>query len=102
MDDQRDDCGPSAWCVGVRGSNGADHTPRQASGSPGQAEPIPLGERAELRMRLAELSAVVDTIGSALRDARSAGLKVSPRHERVAAMAAAAADLLRALNRKLD
>lgn len=102
MDDQREDCGPSTGCIGGRGPDDTADTPRRVTRPPAVEPHLSIGERAELRVRLAELSAVVDTVESALRDARDAGLKVTPRHKRVAAMTAAAASLLRALNQELD
>lgn len=52
-------------------------------------------------MRVAELTTVIDTIDTVLRDARAAGLRVSDRHERLAASAAAAGRLLRAIAARL-
>jgi CRP-like cAMP-binding protein len=56
----------------------------------------------ELRIRIAELTAVIDVIATALRDARAAGLKVTERHERLVADGKAAAGLLRTIARRLE
>jgi hypothetical protein len=54
-----------------------------------------------LRIRLAELGAVIDTIETALQHARHAGLQPTSRHRRVAAQAAAAAHVLHAIAARL-
>jgi hypothetical protein len=102
MDDQREDCRPSAvsGAADAAHSNGERGTP--ATGPPSADLPASLGERMELRIRIAELTAVIDTIVTALRDARAAGLKVTERHERLVAGAKAAAGLLRMIARRLE
>lgn len=100
MDDQQDGCGPSAREGAPDGARGAAHRSTPATGPPPDA-PAASIERLELRMRVAELTTVIDTIDTALRDARAAGLKVSERHERLAASAAAASRLLRAIAARL-
>lgn len=100
MDDQQDGCGPSARDDAPDRERGAAHRSRPATGPP--PDPPEAGlERLELRMRVAELTTVIDTIDTALRDARAAGLRVSERHERLAASAAAAGQLLRAIAARL-
>jgi hypothetical protein len=116
MDDQHDDCRPSTVSVAGDGARSGAHSPLPATGPPptdlpatdlpatdlpATDLPASLGERMELRIRVAELTAVIDTIETTLRDARGAGLKVTQRHERLSASANAAAGLLRAIARRL-
>lgn len=102
MDDQRDDCRPSAAGGAADCARGDAQRSVPATGPPPSTDlPAGLRERMELRIRVAELTAVIDTIESTLRDARGAGLKVSARHERLAASATAAAALLRAIAARL-
>ncbi|WP_439580312.1 hypothetical protein [Elioraea sp.] len=111
MDDQHDDCRPSTVSVAGDGARSGAHSPPPATGPPptdlpatdlpATDLPASLGERMELRIRVAELTAVIDTIETTLRDARGAGLKVTQRHERLSASANAAAGLLRAIARRL-
>jgi hypothetical protein len=100
MDDQQDGCGPSAREGAPDCERGAPHRSIPATGPPPDVPEAAL-ERLELRMRLAELTTVIDTIETALRDARAAGLRVSERHERLAASTAAASRLLRAIAARL-
>lgn len=96
MDDPGDGPAPSALEVSADGE--------AAGASPaGPAADAPQGalERYALRIRLAELAAVVDTIAAALGDARRAGCAVTPRHARLAAEAEAAARLLGRVSRRL-
>jgi hypothetical protein len=100
MDDQQDGCGPSAREIAPDCERSAPHRSAPATGPPPDV-PAALLERLELRMRVAELTTVTDTIAAALRDARAAGLRVGERHERLAASAAAAGRLLRAIAARL-
>lgn len=100
MDDQRDNCGLSACNAAARGRDPED---RAAVGAPGRPHETPLSlcERAELRIRLAELCTVVDTIETALQHTRHAGVQPASRHQRVAAQAAAEAHVLHAIAARL-
>lgn len=103
MDDQRDDCRPSAVSGAADCARGDAQRGVPATGPPPSSDlPASPGERMELRIRVAELTAVIDTIESTLRDARGAGLKITDRHERLSASATAAAGLLRAIARRLE
>lgn len=102
MDDQRDDCRPSAVRDASDCACGDAQRGVPATGPPPSSDlPASLRERMELRIRVAELTAVIDMIESTLRTARGAGLKVSERHERLAAAATAAAALLRRIAARL-
>jgi hypothetical protein len=100
MDDQQDGCGPSARGGVPECDGGAARRSAPATGPPPDP-PLSTLERMELRMRVAELTAVIGTIETALSDARAAGLRVTERHERLAASSAAAATLLRAIAARL-
>lgn len=100
MDDQQDGCGPSARHGVADGDRGTAARPALATGPPPDVPPTMI-ERLELCMRVAELTAALDTIDTTLRDARAAGIRISERHERIAAGAAAASALLRAIADRL-
>lgn len=103
MDDQHDDCRPSAVSGAADWARSDIQPGRPATGPPPSCDlPASPRERVELRIRIAELTAVIDTIATTLRDARGAGLKVTERHERLSASANAAAGLLRAISRRLE
>lgn len=101
MDDQHDGWGPSARDVATDGEAMLPAPPAQATGPPADRPASEL-ERWELRLRVAELAAAIDTIAAALRDAHAAGLRVTPRQARLLHSAAAADRLLRILARRLE
>lgn len=104
-DNQHDGVKPSAGRDAADLDRGATERGPTERGPPTTGPPRDLPEapldRLELRMRVAELTTVIDTVETALRDARAAGLRVSERHEQLAASTAAARRLLRAIAARL-